>query len=51
MKKKLMLTVLSSVLALGVLSACGGANEEPMNGEDPMIEENDGMNNGNMGTE
>ncbi|WP_280770547.1 hypothetical protein [Salipaludibacillus daqingensis] len=41
MKKKLMLTMLSSVLALGFLGACGDVNDEPLN-NDPM-EEN--MNN------
>ncbi|WP_199228174.1 hypothetical protein [Salipaludibacillus keqinensis] len=45
MKKKLMLTALSSVLALGVLGACGDVNDEPLN-DDPM--ENDGGMNDDM---
>ena len=43
MKKKLMLTALSSVLALGVLGACGDVNNEPLN-DDPMQENDGGMN-------
>lgn len=51
MKKKLMLTVLSSVLALGVLGACGDVNEEPLN-DDPLMDENDpGLNNGEIGND
>ncbi|MGJ9383990.1 hypothetical protein [Salipaludibacillus sp. CF4.18] len=47
MKKKLMLTVLSSVFAIGVLGACGDV-EEPVN-EDPALENNGMMNEeGNM---
>jgi len=42
MKKKLMLTVLSSVLTLGILGACGDAENEPVN--DPGINDNGGMN-------
>jgi len=49
MKKKLMLTALSSVLALGVLGACGEVNNEPLE-EDPMIEQNDGGGMENNGT-
>ncbi|MCE7792411.1 hypothetical protein K8O68_08280 [Salipaludibacillus sp. CUR1] len=49
MKKKLALTALSSVLALGVLAACGDAE----NGNDPMMDDNNGgmneeMNNDGM---
>jgi len=43
MKKKLMLTVLSSVLTLGILGACGDAENEPLN--DPGINDNGGMDN------
>ncbi|SES20080.1 hypothetical protein [Salipaludibacillus aurantiacus] len=41
MKKKLALTALSSVLALGVLAACGDGGE---NGNDPTMDNNGGMN-------
>ncbi|RKL68032.1 hypothetical protein CR203_05900 [Salipaludibacillus neizhouensis] len=52
MKKKLMLTAMSSVLTLGVLAACGGNNEEtPVNdapandtGTETNLEENGTMN-------
>jgi hypothetical protein len=48
MKKKLILTALSSVLALGVLGACGEMeNNEPVE-NDPMMEENNGMNEDGM---
>ncbi|MGJ9383991.1 hypothetical protein [Salipaludibacillus sp. CF4.18] len=39
MKKKLMLVAMSSVLALGVLGACGDVDEEPIN-DDPVLENN-----------
>ncbi|WP_416147730.1 hypothetical protein ACM26V_16015 [Salipaludibacillus sp. HK11] len=38
MKKKFVLTLLSSILALGVLGACGDVENDPMN-EEPL---NDG---------
>lgn len=53
MKKKLVLTVLSSVLTLGILGACGeNAENEPKN-NDPMINDNGEMNEemNNGGTE
>ncbi|RKL68033.1 hypothetical protein CR203_05905 [Salipaludibacillus neizhouensis] len=40
MKKKLMLTVLSSVLTLGVLAACGGTENETELETDPAVENN-----------
>lgn len=43
MKKKLMLTVLSSVLAVGFLGACGDVENEEMNDNmDNNMEENNG---------
>ncbi|WP_416147732.1 hypothetical protein ACM26V_16025 [Salipaludibacillus sp. HK11] len=55
MKKKLMVTALSSILALGFLGACGEVEDAPldndpgMNGVDGM--ENNGLNNGGMNNE
>ncbi|WP_416147731.1 hypothetical protein ACM26V_16020 [Salipaludibacillus sp. HK11] len=48
MKKKLMLTAMSSVMALGILGACGNAENDPMNdpmNNDPAVPDNGGMNN------
>jgi hypothetical protein len=43
MKKKLMLTMMSSIFALGVLGACGDVENDPINNE-PGINGNGGMN-------
>ncbi|AOM81613.1 hypothetical protein [Salisediminibacterium beveridgei] len=45
MRKKLLLTMLSGMLTIGFLGACG--NVEDLNDDlnnDPMMENNDGMN-------
>lgn len=38
MKKKFLMTTAAAVLSLGVLAACGGAEEDPML-EDPGVED------------
>ncbi|UTR16236.1 hypothetical protein MM221_06685 [Salipaludibacillus sp. LMS25] len=47
--KKFMLTALASVMALGVLGACGGAENEPVN--DPGMENDGGANDNGMNEE
>ncbi|WP_157812090.1 DNA primase [Alteribacter populi] len=57
MKKKLMLSVLSGVLTVGVLAACGDAEQDPVEddmGDDTGIEEDadledDGMDDDDLG--
>ncbi|MDQ0254828.1 hypothetical protein J2S74_002207 [Evansella vedderi] len=43
MKKKLFLSVLSSVFAVGMLTACGDVEEDPIN--EPGIEEDGDLDN------
>lgn len=38
MKKKFLMTTAAAVLSLGVITACGGAEEDPML-EDPAVED------------
>ncbi|MCR6098524.1 hypothetical protein HXA31_14275 [Salipaludibacillus agaradhaerens] len=55
--KKFMLTVLASVMALGVLGACGDAENDPVNDpvnepvNDPGMENNGGMDDNGMNEE
>ncbi|BAB05179.1 hypothetical protein P4637_07765 [Halalkalibacterium halodurans] len=39
MSKKVLFSILSGVLALNVLAACGGDTEDPANEEEPALEE------------
>ncbi|WP_183163883.1 hypothetical protein [Alteribacter keqinensis] len=42
MKKKVLLSLLAGVLSIGVLAACGDAEEDPMQ-DDPGMEDDGGM--------
>ncbi|SES20034.1 hypothetical protein [Salipaludibacillus aurantiacus] len=51
MKKKLMLTALSSVLTLGVLGACGDMENNDGLNDNGGVEDNGGMNDDGMGND
>ncbi|WP_179298565.1 hypothetical protein [Evansella halocellulosilytica] len=48
MKKKILLTLLSSVLTVGVLAACGDVEDDPMQEDDPMMEDDGGTDDGDF---
>ncbi|WP_179298564.1 hypothetical protein [Evansella halocellulosilytica] len=46
MKKKLLLTLFSGMLTVGVLAACGDIEDDPIQEDDPMMEEDDTVGGG-----